>query len=120
MGLGLLAFASVRLNKAAQGSRHSPAASIRAAVATWPQVVARYAMSGESGYLLRVQARDLDAYSRFVMDHLLKYPVVLDVQSSFVLERIKETTTLPLGHCPASLAVRCGADPVMLGGEEGH
>ena len=47
-------------------------------------------------YLLRVQTVDLDHYSRFVMDKLLRHPAVLDVRSSFMLERIKDTTALPL------------------------
>jgi Lrp/AsnC family leucine-responsive transcriptional regulator len=55
-------------------------------------------MTGDMDYLLRVQVENLDHFSRFVMDQLLKQPGVLDVKSNFVLERIKETTALPLGH----------------------
>ena len=55
-------------------------------------------MTGEMDYLLRVHVEDLDHFSRFVMDSLLKHPSVLDVKSSFALERIKDTTALPLGH----------------------
>jgi Lrp/AsnC family transcriptional regulator, leucine-responsive regulatory protein len=47
-------------------------------------------------YLLRVQVKDLDHFSTFVMQRLLKHPAVLDVRSSFALERIKETTALPI------------------------
>jgi hypothetical protein len=31
---------------------------------------------------------------------LLKQPGVVDVKSSFALERIKDTTALPLAHLP--------------------
>jgi len=53
-------------------------------------------MTGEMDFLLRVQVRDMDDFSRFVQDELLHHPSVIDVRSSFSLERIKETTVLPL------------------------
>jgi Lrp/AsnC family leucine-responsive transcriptional regulator len=68
------------------------------AVQDWPEVVACYSMTGEMDYLLRVQVEDLDHYTRFMMDRLLKQAGVLDVKSNFVLERIKDTTALPLAH----------------------
>jgi len=43
-----------------------------------------------------VQVEDLEHYSRFIMDKLLKQPGVIDIRTNFVLERIKETTALPL------------------------
>jgi Lrp/AsnC family leucine-responsive transcriptional regulator len=58
--------------------------------------VACYAMTGDMDYLLRVHVADLEHFSRFVMDKLLKHPAVADVKSSFALERIKDTTALPL------------------------
>jgi hypothetical protein len=33
-----------------------------------------------------------------MMERLLKQAGVIDVKSNFVLERIKDTTALPLGH----------------------
>ena len=53
-------------------------------------------MTGEMDFLLRVHVEDLQHFSRFVMDQLLRQPGVVDVKSSFALERIKETTALPL------------------------
>jgi Lrp/AsnC family leucine-responsive transcriptional regulator len=47
---------------------------------------------------MRVQVEDLDHYARFIMDRLLKQPGVIDIRSNFVLERIKDTTALPLGQ----------------------
>jgi Lrp/AsnC family leucine-responsive transcriptional regulator len=70
--------------------------SPREAVRSWPEVVACDAMTGEMDFLLRVQVRDMDDFSRFVQDELLHHPSVIDVRSSFSLERIKETTVLPL------------------------
>jgi Lrp/AsnC family leucine-responsive transcriptional regulator len=68
----------------------------REAVQEWPEVVACDAMTGDMDYLLRVQVEDMAHFSRFVQDHLLHHPSVIDVKTSFSLERIKETTALPL------------------------
>ena len=35
-------------------------------------------------------------YSRFIMDTLLKHPSVLDCKTSFVLDRVKATTAVPV------------------------
>ncbi|MFC5472387.1 Lrp/AsnC family transcriptional regulator [Paraherbaspirillum soli] len=104
IGLGLLAYVNVRLEKhsdpqlsgAARASGHSPRADFSAAVEHWPEVVACYAMTGEMDYLLRVHVEDMAHFSRFMMETLLRHPAVLDVKSSFALQRIKDTTALPL------------------------
>lgn len=94
VGLGLLAFVNVKLEK--RGSM--PVADFARAVQTWSEVVACYSMTGDMDYLLRVHVEDLEHYSRFVMNKVLKHPAVIDVKSNFVLERIKDTTALPLSH----------------------
>jgi Lrp/AsnC family leucine-responsive transcriptional regulator len=99
IGLGLLAYVNVRLEKhsnTSAGSSHSPRADFAASVANWPEVVACYAMTGEMDYLLRVHVEDMEHFSHFMMETLLKHPAVLDVKSSFALQRIKDTTALPL------------------------
>lgn len=99
LGLGLLAYVNVRLEKhsdAAAGTGRSPRADFAASVAAWPEVVACYAMTGEMDYLLRVHVEDMEHFSHFMMETLLKHPAVLDVKSSFALQRIKDTTALPL------------------------
>jgi Lrp/AsnC family leucine-responsive transcriptional regulator len=63
----------------------------------WPEVIACHAMTGDMDYLLRVQVEDMEHFSRFMMDTLLRHPAVLDVRSSFSLQQVKETTALPLG-----------------------
>jgi Lrp/AsnC family leucine-responsive transcriptional regulator len=74
----------------------SPRADFAVAVEQWPEVVACYAMTGEMDYLLRVHVEDMDHFSRFMMATLLRHPAVLDVKSSFALQRVKDTTALPL------------------------
>jgi Lrp/AsnC family transcriptional regulator, leucine-responsive regulatory protein len=94
VGLGLLAYVNVKLEKRGK----MPIDAFSEAVKRWPEVVACYAMTGDTDYLLRVHVADLDQYSRFMMDQLLKQPGVVDVKSNFVLERIKDTTALPLAQ----------------------
>lgn len=97
VGLGLLAFVSVKLEKRAPGRGGRLAfADFGDAVQAWPEVLDCYATTGDADYLLRVQACDLNDFSRFVMDKLLPYPGVADVRSSFALQRIKETTAIPV------------------------
>jgi Lrp/AsnC family leucine-responsive transcriptional regulator len=59
-------------------------------------VVECAALTGEMDYLLRVLVRDMAHYSRFIMESLLKHPSVQDCKTSFVLQRLKGTTALPL------------------------
>jgi Lrp/AsnC family leucine-responsive transcriptional regulator len=103
IGLGLLAYVNVRLEKHSDtpmkggaGNSRSPRSDFAASVAQWPEVVACYAMTGEMDYLLRVHVENMDHFSRFMMETLLRHPAVLDVKSSFALHQIKETTSLPL------------------------
>jgi Lrp/AsnC family transcriptional regulator, leucine-responsive regulatory protein len=94
VGLAMTAFVNVKLEKRGR----PPTDAFARAVRDWPEVMGCYSLTGDMDYLLRVQVEDLEHFSRFVMDSLLKHPGVLDVKSSFVLEEVKETTALPLGH----------------------
>ncbi|MBK8073060.1 MAG: Lrp/AsnC family transcriptional regulator [Ramlibacter sp.] len=97
VGLGLTAYLNVRLEKHTESHKRNPMDLFRAAVQTWPEVVECAALTGEMDYLLRVVVRDMSAYSHFVMDTLLKHPSVQDCKTSFVLDRVKTTTALPMG-----------------------
>mgnify|MGYP003812129873 FL=1 len=96
VGLGLTAYLNVRLEKHAETHKRNPMDLFRAAVQTWPEVVECAALTGEMDYLLRVVVEDMAHYSRFVMDTLLRHPSVEDCKTSFVLDRVKNTTALPL------------------------
>jgi Lrp/AsnC family leucine-responsive transcriptional regulator len=84
VGLGLTAYINVRLEKNTESHKRHPMDLFRASVQTWPEVVECAALSGEMDYFLRVLVRDMSAYSRFVMDTLLKHPSVLDCKTSFI------------------------------------
>jgi Lrp/AsnC family transcriptional regulator, leucine-responsive regulatory protein len=96
VGLGLTAYLNVRLEKHAETHKRNPMDLFRASVQTWPEVVECTALTGEMDYLLRVVVRDMSHYSRFIMDTLLKHPSVQDCKTSFVLDRVKATTAIPV------------------------
>lgn len=96
VGLGLMAHIHVRLGKVTESPQRNPRDLFYAGVQTWPEVVECDALSGEMDYFLRVLVRDMSAYSHFVMETLLKHPSVQDCRTSFVLDRIKAMTALPL------------------------
>jgi Lrp/AsnC family leucine-responsive transcriptional regulator len=96
VGLGLMAHIHVRLEKSTENNQRSPRDLFRSSVQTWPEVVECDALSGEMDYFLRVMVQDMSAYSHFVMETLLKHPSVQDCKTSFVLDRVKATTALPL------------------------
>jgi Lrp/AsnC family leucine-responsive transcriptional regulator len=96
VGLGLTAYLNVRLEKRSGIGMQNPMALFRAAVQTWPEVVECSSMTGEVDYLLRVVVADMAHYSRFISETLLAHPSVEDCRTSFVLERLKSTTAVPV------------------------
>lgn len=96
VGLGLTAYINVRLEKHTESHKRNPMDLFRAAVQSWPEVVECVALTGEMDYLLRVVVQDMAHYSRFIMDTLLKHPSVEDCKTSFVLDRVKNTTAVPV------------------------
>ncbi|MDO9597159.1 MAG: Lrp/AsnC family transcriptional regulator [Azoarcus sp.] len=92
LGLGLRAYVTVTLDKRDDALIRA----FHAAVQGWPEVLACLALTGDMDYLLHVVADDLEHFSRFLMDRLLKQGGVANVKSSFVLQAVKDTTALPL------------------------
>ena len=96
VGLGLTAYLNVRLEKHSEVHKRTPMDLFRASVQAWPEVVECAALTGEMDFLLRVVVQDMAHYSRFIMDTLLKHPSVQDCKTSFVLDRVKNTTAVPV------------------------
>ncbi len=96
VGLGLTAYLNVRLEKLTERHKRNPMDQFRASVQTWPEVVECVALTGDMDYLLQVVVQDMAHYSRFIMDTLLKHPSVEDCKTSFVLDRVKGTTAVPV------------------------
>lgn len=96
LGLGLVAYVNVRLEKRQDHAKRNPMDEFRASVQGWPEVVECAALTGEMDFLLRLVVQDMRAYSRFMLDTLLRHPAVQDCKTSFVMERVKSTTALPI------------------------
>ena len=67
-----------------------------AAVRDMPEIIAVYRTTGETDYLLQAVVPDIAGYDALYKRLIAKIPLT-DVSSSFVMEKIKETTALPLG-----------------------
>ena len=64
-------------------------------IARYPEVVGFYRMSGQVDYLLKVSVPDIAAYDDFYKKLVTDIDIE-DVSSAFAMERIKDTTQLPL------------------------
>lgn len=53
-------------------------------------------LTGEADYLLKIVARDLPHFQEIVQSKLLRCPAIAHMESSIVLEHLKDTTELPL------------------------
>ena len=85
LGLGLRAFVRVQLKS------HGAADIARFAqdIQGWDEVERCFALTGDMDYLIEVRVRDLEHFSRFLLDRLLAGGQVADVNSSFVLRAVK-------------------------------
>ena len=85
LGLGLHAFVRVQLKS------HGAADIARFAerINDWDEVERCFALTGDMDYLIEVRVRDLEHFSRFLLDRLLAGGQVADVNSSFVLRAVK-------------------------------
>jgi Lrp/AsnC family leucine-responsive transcriptional regulator len=93
LGLGLTAFVQVSLASRSEETVEA----FHAAIGRMPEVLAAWAMSGETDYLLHVVAADLEAYGEFATRRLLRLPGVKDTRSAFVLRSVKPPAGLPVG-----------------------
>ena len=94
LGLGVTVFVQVTL------ATHSPDTSSRfqTLVQTLDEVQEAYSLTGETDYLLKMVVQDLRALSAIVNEVFLPHDSVARVRTSIVLDRLKQTTRLPLGQ----------------------
>src|SRR6267378_4199246 len=96
LGLGVSVFVSVSLDN--QGEKALE--RFEKAILGRPEVLECYLMTGDSDYLLRVVCADLEAFERFLMNHLTKVVGISSIRSSFALKQVKYSTALPLRETP--------------------
>ena len=92
IGLGINVFVQVRLER----QNEVALVTFEAAVASRPEVMECYLMTGTSDYLLRVVVPDLERFQQFVVGFLSRVPGVGNIQSSVALKPVKYKTALPL------------------------
>lgn len=94
LGLSAHIFAHVKLT--AHG--RSNLAGFVDAIRQFPEVLDCYVLMGPVDFMLRVVAKDIEAYERFFFDKLSQVPGVQEVNSMAALSEIKSTTALPLNR----------------------
>ncbi len=66
------------------------------AVARIPELLECHLMAGSADYLLKVVAQDTDDFARIHRQYLARLPGVTQMQSSFSLRTVVQTTALPV------------------------
>ncbi|SEN75422.1 Lrp/AsnC family transcriptional regulator [Palleronia pelagia] len=70
--------------------------AFEAAVAQIPEVLECHLMAGTADYLLKVVVSDTEDFAQLHRRHLARLPGVAQMQSSFALRRVRETTAIPV------------------------
>lgn len=92
VGLPVSVFVSVKLEK----QHEAVMKRFETAVRRFPEVLECYLMTGSRDYLLRVVAKDLADYERFLKATLTRIDGVASIESSFALAQVKHTSALPI------------------------
>lgn len=72
-------------------------AQFQGAIEQFPEVVEAYRTSGDMDYMLRVVVPSIEAYDSFYK-RLIDAVDLYDVSTVFVMEKMKQTTALPLHY----------------------
>jgi Lrp/AsnC family leucine-responsive transcriptional regulator len=100
VGLDVTAFVRIRLE--GQGDRHL--ARFETAVASFPEIMECYLMTGEADYQLRVVVGSLREYEDFLRHRLTRIEGVAQVTTSFALRPVVYETALPVRKNQHSVA----------------
>jgi len=92
VGLTCSAIIRVRLKDHAAAS----VKAFRDLVTRMNEVTLCVMLTGEADYLLKIVARDLPHFQEIVQSKLLRCAAIAHMESSIVLEHLKDTTELPL------------------------
>ena len=94
LGLGVRAMSYVTL------SRHGgdEGSAFEREIIAIPEVLDCYSVAGESDYILQIVAADLGVLSDSVLRKIMRIKGVANIRSNIVLNCIKSSTELPLGH----------------------
>lgn len=92
VGLGLSVFVAIE-----SGDHSAPwIESFADAIAKMPEVVDCWRLGGDVDYMLRVVVPDMAAFDNFYRRLTAEVPALRKVTSRFAMERVKNTTALPI------------------------
>ena len=92
LGMEVVVFATVNL--ANQGRRYLEA--FEEQVKHFPEVLECYTMAGSWDYMLKIVARDIRHYERFIREQLTGLEHIGEIHSHIAVTEIKNSTQLPL------------------------
>ena len=92
VGFELIAFVEVVLGNT---DRQTIAAFQQAAV-DLPEIMECHVMTGDSDYMLRIAAPNIDSFRNYIMNKILTMPGVDRTRTNISLGEVKYTTALPL------------------------
>lgn len=92
IGLNAQIFAQVKLTATGRSNLEEFTVAIR----EFPEVLDCFVLLGTVDFMLRIVARDIEAYERFFFEKLSRVPGVQEINSMVALSEIKSTTELPL------------------------
>jgi len=92
IGMGMTVFARVWLT----GQDEETTSGFIEAVRDLPQVVECHLMAGDTDFLLRIVAPDLEGYRRFQIEHLGRIKGVQSIKTDIPMQEIKRSWQVPI------------------------
>ena len=92
LGFTVTVFAHVGLNSQAEPDL----VAFEGMVRDWPEVRECHMLAGETDFLLKVVAKDWDAYQKFVTEKLTAAPKVANVKSALAIRSAKTLPGVPI------------------------
>lgn len=92
INLGLTVFARIWL----KGQDEQMVNAFVEAIQSMDEVVECQLMAGDCDFFLRIMVADLDAYRQFQIQRLNKISSIQNVKTEIPLQKIKQTTALPI------------------------
>ena len=92
MDLGMVVFCHVTLDKQTKNNF----AEFEQTILQFDEVISCSLVSGSFDYYLKVITKDVETYNKFYQEKLAVLPMVAHINSLFVMDEIKTTTSLPL------------------------
>ena len=96
LGFGVTVFALVGLSSQAEADL----VAFEERAAAWPLVRECYMMAGEVDFILKVVAKDWDAYQHFLTEDLTAAPNVAHVKTSLTIRTAKRQPSVPMELVP--------------------